>query len=116
MGIGLWLGIGLTALLSAGLTWLLAWALYRMRLHAETERLLAEVQTEFEARVKSGVLAAGQELLPAFREQVKLGFQDALRETQTGAMVEGYASAVNRSADLLANRIGGLFGVKPPRK
>jgi hypothetical protein len=28
-------------------------------------------------------------------------------------MVEGYASAVNRSTDALANRIGGLFGLKP---
>lgn len=103
----------LTALLSAALTWVAAYWYYTRKLSKELDRALAEVQTEFEQRVKSGVLSAGQELLPALREQVKLGFQDALRETQTGAMVEGYASAVNRSADILANRLGGVFGLKP---
>lgn len=103
----------LTALLSAALTWAVAWWFYKRRVASQLEQTLQEIQTEFEQRVKSGVLAAGEELLPALREQVKLGFQDALRETQAGAMVEGYATAVNRSADLLANRIGGLFGLKP---
>ena len=103
----------LTALLSALLTWGIAYAFYRRRLGSEMQRMLAEVQAEFEARVKAGVLAAGQELLPALREQVKLGFQDALRETQAGSMVEQYAGAVNRSTDALANRLGGLFGAKP---
>ena len=102
-----------TAVLAAALTWLLAWLFYRARLGAAFENELGHIQAEFEARVKAGVLAAGHELLPALREQVKLGFQDALRETQTGAMVEGYATAVNRSADVLANRLGGLFGLKP---
>ena len=102
-----------TALLSAAATGLLAWLAARRAMGAQLERRLAEIQAEFEARVKSGVLAAGTELLPALREQVKLGFQDALRETQTGAMVETYASAVNRSADALSQRLGGLFGGKP---
>lgn len=107
------LQVTLTALLTALLTWGVAYAFYRRRLGSEMQKMLGEIQAEFEARVKSGVLAAGEELLPALREQVKLGFQDALRETQTGAMVEGYATAVNRSADVLASRIGGLFGLKP---
>ena len=105
----------LTALLSAALTWVAAYWYYTRKLSKELDRTLEDIQTQFEQRVKSGVLAAGEELLPAFREQVKLGFQDALRETQTGAMVEGYASAVNKSADILANRIGGMFGLKPRR-
>lgn len=103
----------LTSLLSAALTWVLAYWYYTRKLSKELDRTLEEIQREFEQRVKSGVLAAGQELLPSLREQVKLGFQDALRETQTGAMVEGYASAVNKSADVLANHVGGLFGLKP---
>jgi hypothetical protein len=103
----------LTAVLSAGLTWVLAWLFYRAQLGAAFERELGHIQSEFEARVKAGVLAAGEELLPALREQVKLGFQDAMRETQTGVMVENYASAVNKTGDVLANRLGGLFGLKP---
>ena len=102
----------LTALLSAVLTWAAAYWYYKQRVATELEKTLEEIQSEFEQRVKAGVLAAGEELLPALREQVKLGFQDALRETQTGAMVEGYASAVNKSADILANRLGGMFGLK----
>ena len=102
----------LTALLSAALTWAVAYWFYKRRVASELEKTLEQIQTEFEQRVKAGVLAAGEELLPALREQVKLGFQDALRETQTGAMVEGYASAVNKSADILANRLGGMFGLK----
>jgi len=107
------LSAALTAVLTALLTWGIAYAFYRRRLGTEMQKMLGEIQTEFEARVKSGVLAAGVELLPALREQVKLGFQDALRETQTGTMVEQYATAVNRSTDVLANRLGGLFGLKP---
>lgn len=103
----------LTALLSAALTWLVAWGFYRQRLGSEMQKMLGEIQGEFEARVKAGVLAAGEELLPALREQVKLGFQDALRETQAGSMVEQYAGAVNRSTDALTSRLGGLFGLKP---
>lgn len=106
----------ITALLSALLTWGVAYAFYRRRLGTEMQKMLGEIQAEFEARVKSGVLAAGEELLPALREQVKLGFQDALRETQAGSMVESYAGAVNRSTDALANRLGGLFGLKPRGK
>lgn len=103
----------LTALLSAALTWVAAYWYYTRRLSKSLESMLLEIQEQFEQRVKSGVLAAGEELLPAMREQVKLGFQDAFRESQTAAMVEGYASAMNRSADLLSNRLGGMFGIKP---
>lgn len=106
----------LTAVVSAVLTWVLAWLFYRAQLGNAFERELGRIQTEFEARVKAGVLAAGQELLPALREQVKLGFQDAMRETQTGVMVESYATAVNKTGDVLANRLGGLFGLKPRAK
>lgn len=103
----------ITGLLSAALTWALAWWIYRSRLEAQFDRRLAEIQTEFEQRVKAGVLAAGEELLPLLREQVKLGFQDALRQTQTGELVESYAGVVNQGAEALSTRLSGLFGLKP---
>lgn len=110
-----WAGVAVvaTGLVSALLTWAMAAWLYRNRLEAELDRRLAEIQVEFEARVKAGVLAAGHELLPALREQVKLGFQDALRQTQTGELVESYAGVVNQGAEVLSQRLGGLFGLKP---
>lgn len=104
-----------TALLTALLTWCAAWWMYRQRLEGALQAQLESIQSEFEARVRAGVLAAGEELLPAFREQVKLGFQDALKETQTGELVESYAGVVNRGADLLASRLGNLFGLKPKK-
>ncbi|MGQ0697339.1 MAG: hypothetical protein ACT4PZ_03750 [Panacagrimonas sp.] len=105
----------LTALLSAALTWAAAFWFYKRRLSSELQRTIDEIQVEFEQRVKAGVLAAGEELLPQFREQVKLGFQDALRETQTGELVENYAAAVNLGTGLVSNRLGNLFGIKPKK-
>lgn len=102
-----------TGVLSAALTWLVAGWIYRNRLQAALDQRLLEVQAEFEARVRAGVLAAGQELLPQLREQVKLGFQDAIRQSQTGELVESYAGVVNLGADALSQRLGGLFGFKP---
>lgn len=115
MTAALGLNVILTALLSAVLTWTLAWWFYRRRLASQLERALEEIQTEFEQRVKSGVLAAGQELLPLLREQIKLGFSDALKETEAGEMVENYAGAVNRGADILASKLGTLFGIRPKK-
>lgn len=106
----------LTALLSAALTWVVAYWYYKQRLARELHTMLEDIQAEFEQRVKAGVLAAGEELLPAFREQVKLGFQDALRGTQTGEMVESYASAVNFGTELISRRLSGLLGGKPSPK
>ena len=105
----------LTALLSAGLTWALALWFYKRRVASQLQATLEQIQAEFEQRVKRGVLAAGEELLPHLREQVRLGFQDALKQTQTGEMVESYASVVNKGADLIANSVGALFGIKPKK-
>lgn len=105
----------LTALLSAALTWATAWWFYKRRVATQLEQTLNEIQTEFEQRVKAGVLAAGEELLPQLREQVKLGFQDALKGTEAAEMVENYATVVNRGTDLLANRLGTLFGILPKK-
>lgn len=102
----------LTALLSAALTWAVAWWFYKRRVATQLEQTLQEIQNEFEQRVKAGVLAAGHELLPELREQVKLGFQDALKGSEAGELVENYASAVNRGADIITSRLGTLFGIK----
>ena len=79
------------------------------------EERMRVAQEEFERRVHAGVLAAGRELLPAFREQVNKGFQDALRES-TGSLVADPAKAVSRSADLLEGGLRSIFGFKPPER
>lgn len=100
------------ALLGALATAALAAAVHRLWLAPRLEARLAAMQDEFERRVKTGVLAAGQELLPALREQVALGFQDALRSSKAAGLAEGTAKVVTGSADLLVDGLGNLFGLK----
>jgi hypothetical protein len=111
----------LTALLSSAITLFLAYALYRRRLEPALDRQLAEIQAEFEARVKSGVQAAGLELMPDFREQVKLGFVDALAQSRTAGLVEDTAKVMSVGKDIGAGIVetglNALFGLgKTPRR
>ena len=101
-----------TALASSGLTLALAWLAYRSWAQPRLEAQLLLLQDTFEQRVRSGVLAAGRELLPALREQVRLGFQDALKESHAAGIAEGTAKIVSGSAELLADSLNNLFGLK----
>ncbi|MGQ0585816.1 MAG: hypothetical protein ACT4PK_01250 [Gammaproteobacteria bacterium] len=96
------------ATLALALAWL-AWQLWgRPRYDAE----LLRIQDVFEQRVRAGVLAAGRELLPALREQVKLGFQDALKDSHAAGIAEGTAKIVSGSTDLVTDALSNLFGLK----
>jgi hypothetical protein len=105
--------LAITALLSAVFTAALFWGLYQWRLRPQLEDQLTRMQVEFEQRVKSGALAAGEELLPKFREQVSLGFQDALARSRAAGLVEGAAGAVNLGADFLGSSLSAVLGIKP---
>lgn len=105
-----------TALASAGFTLILVWLVMKFIVFPRIQRDMEAAQDEFEQRVHKGVQAAGEELLPAFREQVRLGFRDALKSTETAEMLERHASMVNRGADLISDSLGDLFGVKKRRK
>lgn len=112
MTITLAFNVLLTALLSAALTWFVAFWVYKRRVESQLQATLAQIQAEFEQRVKNGVLAAGEELMPQLREQVRLGFQDALRQTQTGELVENAANVVNTGTDIITRNLGALFGIR----
>ena len=90
----------------------LAYLVYRLWGQARVEAALTEIENEFEQRVRKGVLAAGDELLPAFREQVALGFRDALKESHAAGIAEGTAKIVSGSAELIAGSLNNLFGRK----
>jgi hypothetical protein len=62
--------------------------------------------------VRAGVLAAGTDLLPALREHVKLGFQDALKGSAAAGIAEGTAKIVSGSTDLVTDALSNLFGLK----
>lgn len=104
--------VALAALASSALTLVLGWLAYRAWGRPQLDAELLKVQEAFEQRVRTGVLAAGRELLPALREQVKLGFQDALRDSHAAGIAEGTAKIVSGSTDLLVDSLSNLFGLK----
>jgi hypothetical protein len=101
-----------TALASSTLTLVLGWLAYRAWVGPRLDAELLRAQDAFEQRVRAGVLAAGRELLPALREQVKLGFQDALKDSHAAGIAEGTAKIVTGSTDLLVDSLSNLFGLK----
>ena len=114
--IGMGLIVILTALLSSLLTLLLAYILFRTHLEKRLDEQALKLQAEFEARVKSGVLAAGMELLPALREQVKLGFLDVVNKSTAAGFVEDTARAVSTGAGLVESGFNALLGLGKPGK
>ena len=110
----------LTALATSVITLLLTYVLFRRYWEPRLDRRLDQLQLEFEARVKSGVYAAGLELLPDFREQVKQGFVDALSQSHTAGLVEDTAKVMSVGKDLGAGIVetglNVLFGRGKPTK
>jgi hypothetical protein len=100
------------ALASSALTLALGWLGYRAWAQPRLDAELLRLQDAFEQRVRSGVLSAGRELLPALREQVKLGFQDALKDSHAAGIAEGTAKIVAGSTDLVVDGLSNLFGLK----
>lgn len=105
----------LTAVATSLLTWLVAYAFWRTRLERALDARLRELEEQFERRVKAGALAAGEELLPKVREQVRLGFSDALKASDAAGLVEDAAGVVKASTGIVAGGLGALLGLKPRR-
>jgi hypothetical protein len=105
---------GLTALLSSMLTWALAYTWFKLRLQNQLDAQIKSIEDEFERRVKAGVLAAGRELLPDFRNEVRVGFKEALAQSPL-SMVEGAARTVGKGADLFGDSLNTLFGLRPKK-
>ncbi len=104
-------GVLAIALASSVLTALLALAIYQGWGRARLEARLAALQAEVEASVKRGVLAAGEELLPKFREHVAMGFADVLQKSHAAGIAEGTAKIVSSSTDLVRDSLSSLFGL-----
>lgn len=69
-----------------------------------------EIMNEFRQNVRDGALDAGTDLLPKFREQVKKGFEDAIRGTTTGQMMEGARSVAKGGAGIFEEGLSTLLG------
>lgn len=100
-----------TALLSSVLTWVLAWLWFRHHLAAQLQARLARLEDDFEARVKAGVLAAGEELLPKYRKAVAEGFTQAIADSPLSL-----AEIATRRVVKGAGFFGELIGLVPGDK
>lgn len=114
--LGMGTSVVLTALLASVLTWLMAYIYFKARVEKRLEDRLTQLQEEFEARVKAGALAAGRELLPALREQVRLGFVDAVNKSSAVGLVEDTARVVTTGAGLVESGINALLNIAKPKK
>ena len=109
--IAIGLNVILTAILSSLLTWLVAYWFFRAHLEKRLDEQVRKLQTEFEERVKNGVKAAGLELLPALREQVRQGFIDAVNQSTAAGFVEETARAVSTGAGLVESGLNALLSL-----
>ncbi len=101
----------ITALLSSILTLgILALIAGRFILPKLKVWLQEEMLPEFRAQVKNGAIDSGDTLLPKFRENVREGFNDAIRDQMAGQMFEDAAKSVTKKMEV---GLGTLFGRKP---
>lgn len=100
-----------TALLSSVLTLLVAaWFTKTFVLPKFKAWLQDEVLPEFRAQVKNGAVDSGDTLLPKFRENVREGFNDAIRDQVAGQAFEDAARSVTKKME---SGLGALLGRKP---
>lgn len=69
-----------------------------------------DVMGEFRQNVRDGALDAGTDLLPKFREQVKKGFEDAIKGTATGQAMHTARTAAKEGAGLFEDGLNTLLG------
>jgi len=99
----------ITAAVSAVITITLAALLYWLILRPRLEKQLQEMAQEIEARVKSGVEAAGQEMLPAFRTQVREGFMEGVSQWPSSE----FRNVTRTGAEIVEDGLNTLFGRRP---
>lgn len=103
--------IVMTAILTSLTTWVLAYLLFRGYVQKRLEQQVLKLQEEFEDRVRQGVRAAGLDLLPALREQVKQGLLDGLNQSRAAGLVEDTARVVSTGAGLVESGLNVLLGL-----
>ena len=98
----------ITALVTSLTTLALAYLLYRAKLKHELEASIKRLGDTLEERVHDGVLRAGDELLPKFRDKVTEGFTKALAEWPTSEVTRMARSGAN----LVEEGLNTIFGKK----
>jgi len=96
----------ITAFVSACLTLVLAGLIYWLVLSPLLDKRLEQLAAEIEHRVKRGVEAAGNDMLPAFRTQVREGFLEAIAQWPSSE----FRNVTRTGAEIVEEGINSLFG------
>lgn len=111
MGEVQWVAVAVTAISSSLLTWVLAALWWKLYLQQQVETRLEALGETLEARVRSGVTSAGEELAPKFRGEVEQGFRKALIAVASGEDIDDSVRAMARnSMDLVNSGLSALLG------
>lgn len=106
-----------SAALTLGVGYLLFAAYLKKRIYRELSVELAELSDTIKTKLRAGVLEAGQELLPEFREEVREGFKEALTAVASGDIIEQTArNMASKSQTIVEQGLGMLLGRPLPSK
>lgn len=96
-----------TAVVTALITLAAVYLLYLYRIRPELERQMKAAGDTMEERVRQGVLSAGEELLPKFREKVTEGFSRALADWPSSEVTRFARTGANLVGEGLNTLLGG---------
>ncbi len=95
-----------TSVLTALCTAVFVLWFYNRKIRPQLEAQLEQAGETMQARVRQGVLDAGEELLPKFREKVTEGFTRALAEWPSSEMTRMARSGANLVGEGLNTLLG----------
>lgn len=109
--------IVITALLTTGATLATSYFVFVFYLKQRLYREIDELSLVMKAKLREGVLEAGQELLPEFREEVREGFKEAVNQSLSGEFLEYAAKNVAKNSTSIVEQGLSFFlgaGGRPP--
>ncbi len=98
-----------TAILTSMITLFSVYVLYIRKIKPGLDVQIAKAGDELEERVKAGVVSAGRELLPEFRDKVTEGFTRALAEWPSSEMTKMAKTGANLVEEGLNTLLGKKF-------
>ncbi|MBX7057334.1 MAG: hypothetical protein K1X75_04665 [Leptospirales bacterium] len=108
-------GVG-SAILASCFTLLGSYLLFRASLKARLYQEIDELAELMKARLREGVIEAGRELKPDFRDEVREGFKEAMGSALSGEIIEQAArKAAQNSTSIVEQGLNMLLG-RPPEK
>lgn len=108
--------IVLTALLSSAATAGALYVLWRQVLVPDLERRARELADEATAKASADLTAAGEQLIPQFRQAIRDGIQDAVLSPPTERLGQTARGVTTAGVNVVEASLRRIFGTpQPPR-